>query len=244
VLDHPLRERTDTRKRVVRFGAGEAALRHLAMIRCVVAAGQRELTWGDLDAVTLDAFGTLATLVDPVPALQEALLAQGVERSDDDVRRAFDEESAYYRLHAGETSDAASLAAFRAECARVFSEAIGAELDSETYNGAFRFEVAGDVVPALDSLRARGVRLAVIANWDFGLHEWLERLRIACFFDVVVAAARKPDPAALLEALANLRVEPARALHVGDEDADERAAHAAGMHFRPAPLARALETIA
>ena len=214
------------------------------MIRRVVAAGQRELTWGDLDAVTLDAYGTLVTLVDPFPTLQEALRARGAERSLDEIRRAFDAETAYYREHSGDTHDAASLAAFRGECARVFSEAIRAELDSETYNGAFLFEVAEGVLPAIEALRARGVRLAVVGNWDFGLHEWLERLGLARFFDVVIPAARKPDPAALLAALEQLRAEPIRSLHVGDEDTDERAAHAAGMHFRPAPLAAALETIA
>ena len=36
-------------------------------------------------------------------------------------------------------------------------------------------------------------------------------------------------------------VQPSRALHVGDSDADEAGASAAGMQFAPAPLARAVE---
>jgi HAD superfamily hydrolase (TIGR01549 family) len=53
------------------------------------------------------------------------------------------------------------------------------------------------------------------------------------------AGAAKPDPAVLQLALERLRVEPARALHVGDEDEDEQGAAAAGVRFAPAPLATA-----
>jgi FMN phosphatase YigB (HAD superfamily) len=37
-------------------------------------------------------------------------------------------------------------------------------------------------------------------------------------------------------ALEQLGVQPYRALHVGDEDGDERGARAAGMWFAPAPV--------
>jgi len=47
-----------------------------------------------------------------------------------------------------------------------------------------------------------------------------------------------------LAALERLDVEPARALHVGDEPIDEQGARAAGMRFLPAPLAEAFAELA
>jgi putative hydrolase of the HAD superfamily len=55
------------------------------------------------------------------------------------------------------------------------------------------------------------------------------------------AGAAKPDPAAFRLALGRLRVEPERALHVGDEAEDAEGATAAGMHFAEAPLSAAFE---
>jgi FMN phosphatase YigB (HAD superfamily) len=41
-----------------------------------------------------------------------------------------------------------------------------------------------------------------------------------------------------------MNVTPGRALHIGDDEADELAALAAGMHFAPAPLAEAVAALA
>ena len=57
------------------------------------------------------------------------------------------------------------------------------------------------------------------------------------------AGAPKPDPAIFRLALTRLGVSPERALHVGDSPADEEGAHAAGMQFRPAPLADAVRDL-
>ena len=51
----------------------------------------------ELDAVTVDAYGTLVELVDPVPALREGLQALGVDRDTAAVGRAFAKEVEYYR---------------------------------------------------------------------------------------------------------------------------------------------------
>jgi HAD superfamily hydrolase (TIGR01509 family) len=65
-------------------------------------------------------------------------------------------------------------------------------------------------------------------------------LGVAPLVDTIVtsaeAGAAKPDPAIFRLALERLRVQPERALHVGDEPLDEEGARAAGMHFAPAPL--------
>jgi len=57
------------------------------------------------------------------------------------------------------------------------------------------------------------------------------------------AGAPKPDPAVFTLALELLGVQPSRALHVGDSDADEAGGSAAGMQFAPAPLAQAVEAL-
>ena len=58
---------------------------------------------------------------------------------------------------------------------------------------------------------------------------------------VSVSESAKPDPAAFSLALGRLRVEPERALHVGDEGEDAEGAAAAGIRFAEAPLSAAFE---
>src|SRR3989442_384921 len=117
-----------------------------------------------------------------------------------------------------------------------------ADLDAVTVDGYGT--LLSLIVPGarevLESLRARGLALAVAANWDSSLHEHLERLGVDGLFSAVAtsaeAGAAKPDPAVLRLALERLGADPGRALHVGDEDVDEEAARAAGMRFSQAPL--------
>jgi hypothetical protein len=47
------------------------------------------MRFADLDAVTIDAFGTLVELVDPTAELQELLRARGIERDREQVADAF-----------------------------------------------------------------------------------------------------------------------------------------------------------
>jgi HAD superfamily hydrolase (TIGR01509 family) len=201
-----------------------------------------------LDAVTLDAHGTLVKLVDPVPALVRVLAERGVERSPEIVRAGFRTEADHYGPRAGEGYDEASLAVLRRECAAVFLDAVDADLDpgefGPLYAHAIRFEVLPGVVESLERLRALGLELAVVANWDFSLRDRLAEVGLAGHFAVVVPAAGKPAPDGVLRALRELGVQPQRALHIGDDEADELAARAAGMHFAAAPVADAVETIA
>ena len=110
---------------------------------------------------------------------------------------------------------------------------------------SIRFEAIPGAIETLERLRGRGLDLAVVSNWDVGLAEHLERLGTGHLFSAVVtsaeAGAAKPDPAVFRLALEGLRIEAARALHVGDEDGDEQGAAAAGVRFAPAPLATAFE---
>ena len=201
-----------------------------------------------VDAVTIDAYGTLVALRDPRPALVWALRERGVERTLEQVGDAFDVETTHYIPRSHEGRDEASLALLRRDCAEVFLAAAGAELDPDefapVYIASIEFEPVPGAVEAVRALGARGLATAVVSNWDVGLHDHLRRLGL----DVPVvtsaeAGAPKPDPAIFRLALTRLGVSPERALHVGDSPADEEGAHAAGMQFRPAPLADAVRDL-
>lgn len=82
-----------------------------------------------------------------------------------------------------------------------------------------------DVVPALEELHARGLKLAVISNWDADLLNILDDLGLSRFFDVRVASGqaglRKPHRAIFDYTLGKLGLEASEVLHVGDmDDAD------------------------
>jgi putative hydrolase of the HAD superfamily len=205
----------------------------------------------EIEAVTIDAFGTLVTLRDPVPALMAALTDRDVGCSADDVQRAFEAEVAFYVARSHEGRDDATLALLRRDCASVFLEALGAELDPDDFSSAFVSSLNFAELPgardACRELAAAGLKLAVVSNWDIGLHDHLEDLGLGALVDVIVtsaeAGAPKPSPAAFDLALARLGVNAARAVHVGDAADDEEGARAAGLRFEPAPLADAARRI-
>jgi len=207
------------------------------------------MRFADLDAVTVDGYGTLVRLVDPVPVLTGALAERGVEREPDAVRAAFLAEVAYYRPAAAGGRDAPSLASLRQECTQVFLQAAEADLEPASFVDAFMdaivMEPEPGAVETLQSLRARGLELAVVSNWDIGLAEHLERLQLTSLVSAIAttaeAGAPKPEPAVFRLALERLGVGAARALHVGDEPGDAEGAAAAGMGFAPAPLSTAFE---
>ena len=201
----------------------------------------------DLDAVTVDAYGTLVELADPVPALREGLRALGVERDAEAVARAFAKETAFYRERSFEGRDEASLFLLRCECVAIILGELDSGLEPEAFVEGFvaamKLELLPDAAAALRTLRRHGLAVAVVSNWDIGLREQLRRLGL---HDVPIVAsaevgAPKPDPAVFRHALELLGVRPDRALHVGDSEADADGARAAGMHFAPAPLAAAIE---
>ena len=195
---------------------------------------------GELDAVTLDAYGTLVELDSHIGRLREALAAAGVDASEVEVERAFDAEVRLYAERKCAARDGASLAALRQACARVFTDALGVELDfTDGLTEAIRFRAIDGVPEALAAFRARGLALAVVSNWDCSLPGHLERAGISV--DVVVTCAdtgvAKPAPQMFEAALERLGVAAGRTLHIGDGAADERGAAAAGVRFAPAPVA-------
>jgi putative hydrolase of the HAD superfamily len=96
------------------------------------------------------------------------------------------------------------------------------------------WELFRDARTALESLRARGIRMGIVSNFDGRLTRICAGLGIASFFDTIVMSARvghaKPDPRIFQIALGSLGVKAAESLHVGDSPAEDVAgAEAAGM---------------
>ena len=202
----------------------------------------------ELDGVTIDAYGTLVTLRDPIPALTTALADRGITREREKIVHGFRTEVAHYTQHSASGHDEDGLRELQRACARVFLDAVEADLDAEefapVYAGAMHFDVLPGVTDALERLRSLGLELAVVANWDLTLRRMLEQIGLTEYFHAVVHASGKPAPDGVLRALRELEVEPDRALHIGDDEVDELAARAAGVRFAPAPLPTAVATLA
>lgn len=87
----------------------------------------------------------------------------------------------------------------------------------------------------LESLSRRGLRLAVVSNFDRRLRPLLAALGIANHFELTVLPSdcgfAKPDAAIFAHALAALQLVPAEAVFVGDDaERDLAGARALGMH--------------
>ncbi len=198
----------------------------------------------DIDAVLLDGLGTLVALEPPWPRLVERLQdAHGVELSLADAERAFRAEIAYYRTHHHEGRDPDALEDLRRRCAEVLRaqlppRAVG-ELSLEQMTAAMldslRFDTYPDVPAALARLRARGLTLVVVSNWDVSLPAVLRNAGLERMVDGMVTSAEvghpKPAPEIFAAALALAGCTPERAVHVGDSlDHDVLGALAAGIH--------------
>ena len=181
-------------------------------------------------ALLLDCLGTLVRLEPPAPRLAAALdvplpAAQAAMRA----------EIAFYRAHLHRATDAAALAALRERCAAVVADVLGlADVPVPVLLDALRFVPFADTVPALEALRALGLRLVVVSNWDVSLHEVLARTGLEPLVDGAVASAEvgaaKPDPRPVRRGLELAGAAPGEAWLVGDTpDADVGGALAAGV---------------
>ena len=103
------------------------------------------------------------------------------------------------------------------------------------------YRVFPDVLPALEGLRAAGVATAIISNADEDVTALCTHLAFADRVDLIVTSAlvgwEKPDPRTFRAALDPLGVDPADALHVGDQPRSD-VAGALGVGMRAMLLDR------
>ena len=176
--------------------------------------------------VLLDALGTLVRLEPPWDHLDG--------EPSEPLERAFRAEMSYYREHSDEGRDPDSLAALRRRCAAILSAGLGREVAVEEMMAAIRFRAYPDAAPALAELRALGMRLVCVSNWDYSLPDVLARVGLADELDGVVTSAavgaRKPDPRLFEAALEVAGCAADEALHVGDTPTEDvEGAKAAGI---------------
>lgn len=91
-----------------------------------------------------------------------------------------------------------------------------------------------DVVPALDRLRAAGLKLGVVSNFEEWLEQLLEELGVSGYFAVRVISGleglEKPDPRIFEIAMERAGVGPEASVYVGDNpEFDVDPASALGM---------------
>ena len=200
-----------------------------------------------LGAVTLDAAGTLFEVAEPVGTTYARLAARhGITLAAAEIERGFraalatapplafpgaspvrlgDHERAWWYAVVRRTFGAAGTSSHFDAC---FTELF------EFYGRAAAWRVFPDVPEALRAVRARGLRVGVVSNFDTRLVGLLEELGLAPLVDRIVHSTRagvaKPDPAIFHLALEALGVPPAEALHAGNEVvADVEGARAAGL---------------
>jgi putative hydrolase of the HAD superfamily len=208
---------------------------------------------GAIDLVTFDLYDTLIELNPPrwerlagvarklgIPA--DPLALREADRVGEDY---FTEENG--RLPIRDRS-LAEREAFRRELLRRWLEAAGLPHDAETVaalRGAYlsefdemadksHYRLFDDVMPALRTLRRAGKKTAVISNADDDVTAVCVHFDFATLMDLIVTSAlvgyEKPDPRTYYAALEPLRVDPKRALHVGDQPkSDIAGARGVGM---------------
>ena len=198
-------------------------------------------------AVMLDAAGTLIDIARPLGDVYSGLAREfGGDLDPDTMTAGFRDAFADTPPMAfpglrGAALDRAERVWWRAVVERVTREAGGVpEFDPyferlyAHYASAPAWRVFPEVPGVLAALRERGLRVAVVSNFDSRLPPLLDALGLAPFFDAVVcsgaAGAAKPDGAIFVHTLAALGIEAHEALHVGDSRVnDYDGARAAGI---------------
>ncbi len=204
-----------------------------------------------MDALLLDALGTLVRLAPPAPRLRAELAERfGIEVGEDAAGAALRAEIRFYRAHLDEGRDVVSLHELRRRCAEVLRTALPASERlaaistgdlTTTLLAALQFRAFDDARPAIVAARSRGLRVVVASNWDVSLHEVLARLELLPLLDGVVTSAevgaRKPAPAVFERALGLAGAAAGDAVHVGDS-AEEDVAGARAAGIEPILLSR------
>jgi HAD superfamily hydrolase (TIGR01509 family) len=207
--------------------------------------------------VTFDLYDTLIELHPPRwERFHAALTKIGVDVELERIRQADVIAEDYYTLENGRMPirdrPKAEREAFRLDFTARWLQAAGIEPNEKLIREAragylaemetpavetsvgYGYRAYPDVVPALIRLREAGVQRAVISNADADVTELCRAMEFAHEMDLIVTSAlvgyEKPDARTFRAALEPLGVDPADALHIGDQpNSDVVGALAIGM---------------
>ncbi len=182
-------------------------------------------------SVIFDLDGTLVdTAPDLLAAANRTLNAHDIDAVDDAIIRNYVGHGSKPMLraalrHLGYRMSERELDSMSDRFVAFYSEAIAAR--SRPFPGLVR---------ALEMLREGGALLGVCTNKREALSQkLLGELDLRHFFGALVGAdtltVRKPDPAPLLEAVARIGGDPARAVLIGDSETDAKTARNASIPF-------------
>lgn len=191
-------------------------------------------------AVFLDAGLTLLHPDPPVERVYaEAFAEHGVEASVEDVHRALHTtwRAVAERQARGEErwgGPGGEAGFWRRFVETIFATLGGGEMPGPLlarlvahFQSERHWALFPEVNDVLESLSARGLRLAVVSNWDSSLPSLLERLDLARRFDAIVVSSivgvSKPARGIFDEALRLVNVSANEALHVGDSAEEDYA---------------------
>lgn len=197
-------------------------------------------------AVTFDAAGTLFDVAEPVgTTYARVAAAHGIAISADAVGRGFRTAFASAAPLAFPGASPTRLAEHeRAWWYALVRNAFGSAARRGDFDACFdvlfahyaraeAWRVYPDVPDALARLRERGVRTAVVSNFDGRLPAVVRELGLAPLLDATVWSTRaghaKPDPAIFAAACRILGVDAAGVVHVGDGAVDVEGARRAGI---------------
>lgn len=192
----------------------------------------------DIKAVTFDVGGTL---IEPWPSVGHVYAAVAAQHgiadlSPDTLNTRF---RAAWRARPGfrhsrqawsDLVDEVFLTVTQTPPSRTFFPAL---YDQFAEPGAWR--VYDDVLPALEGLASRGIKLGVISNWDERLRGLLGKLKLNGYFEVMSVSyevgSPKPSPVIFEYAASALRLPANAILHIGDSiEMDVKGARAAGFN--------------
>jgi FMN phosphatase YigB (HAD superfamily) len=199
------------------------------------------------DAVLFDFGDTLFHRAGGPPVMVELAAARGSTVTEADVQRVWDEVQAAARTPESLAKGRdLSEEAHRREWLALYEafDAIAAGLGAAVYE--HEMEPGGwvpftDTEPVLRALRDEGVRIAIVSDAGWDIRVMFDAAGIGELVDSYVLSyevgAVKPSPIPFQRACADLGVEPARALMVGDNAVPDGGAVAVGIATYVLPLA-------
>jgi putative hydrolase of the HAD superfamily len=209
---------------------------------------------GPIELVTFDLYDTLIEL-NPPRWERLAAVAQnrGIDADPEVLREADRLAEDYFTIENGarpirdRTFDERET--FRLELMRRWLEAAELPHDAETVRALRRdyvsefeeksdrhhYRLFPDVMPALRTLRKAGVKTALISNADEDVTVIAVHFAFVTLMDLIVTSAlvgyEKPDARTFYAALDPLQVDPAHAVHIGDQPkSDVVGARGVGMN--------------